>query len=142
EQAQLARSEQALEVASKTPVARVAGANGHVFEEPHPAPAPANSALGLSSGRDSSQTDKDKREYQSLSASNVALSYRKQTAPATDSSAVPSLEALTRMLPPYAALAALQPGGMQTAATKAGLAPAAPSQGPEPRGEKHASQEI
>ena len=144
EQAQLARSEEALGAGSKTPGARGSGANPRVLEEPRRAPATNYPGLESNLVRDALQTDKDKREYQSLFASNVALSYRKPTAPLPDPAAAPSLETLTRMLPLYTALAALQPGNMQTAPPKAGQpqpAPSAPSPEPDLGRERRASQE-
>jgi hypothetical protein len=73
EQAQLARSEEALGAGSKTPGALGSGANPRVLEEPRPAPATNYTGLESSMVRDTLQTDKNKREYQSLFASNVAL---------------------------------------------------------------------
>ena len=102
EQADLAKSERGLDA---TAAARGRG-NGFMgpSEENSWRAQPARGGLS---------TDEQKREYESLFASNVALSYRKeaQKAPPTSDA---SLESLAKLIPLMAALSALQQGTSAT----------------------------
>jgi hypothetical protein len=64
--------------------------------------------MDLGPERKGLEAEKDKRDYQSLFASNVAVSYRKETPSATDSSAPSNPDDLARMLSFYSALGAMQ----------------------------------
>jgi type IV secretion system protein VirB10 len=142
EQAELERSQEAL--GSKRPGSRPAETNARAFQERRWARVSTDRAIESSMARESPQTDQDKREYQSLFASNVALSYRKLAMPVPDPGAPPSPETLTRMLSLYSALAALQQTGLQTAPPKAGQpqsASSAPSPEADRGGERRANPE-
>jgi type IV secretion system protein VirB10 len=102
---------------------------------------PLGGYSGYSSGeanasRNAIQAEKAKREYESLFASNVALTYRKET-PTSDralservpanralpESATSATNVLARLLPVYSALAAMQPAatGAQAATSATGV---------------------
>jgi type IV secretion system protein TrbI len=108
EQASLARNQAALAAdASKA----IAG------PERYQGPLGVVSSADSNSTRNAIQTEKAKRDYESLFASNVALTYRKEAASleraskeeSRPDSAMPAQDALSKILPFYAALAAMQP---------------------------------
>jgi len=118
EQAQLARREQALETTSAgapiNPRSLPGGYSGATY--------PRSEEVGI-------RAEKEKREYESLFASNVALTFRKEPAVAAKESAPQGADEWSKMLSFYSALAALQ--GSNPRATSIPSATSAPAASPE-----------
>jgi type IV secretory pathway VirB10-like protein len=131
EQAQLARSRASLGALPNTPAASNA--------MPYPGQTYSQSAglryAGAEPNVDGNfEADRKKREYQSLFASNVALSYRKEAAPAQPSPAAPAADSLAKALALYASLvpATASAGPAALAAPPALTAQAAPPKNDSP----------
>lgn len=155
EQAQLVHTQQVLGVSP----GGLANAPGTV---PGPSPAypsysraSASPYAGEESPEESAiQADKRKREYQSLFATNVALSYRKEASPTPPPSAPLDVDGLTKLLAGYRtpsspatpisdelALGQTAPTRATARATNVGETPAAPADSSEERTAKSRARE-
>lgn len=124
EQAQLAQDRQALGANSTSPVP------GATMTSASPSYPPAYAQSQQPTEKDSIETDRKKREYASLFASNVALSYRKDASqPATPVLQAPASSALPVLPPGFMAytLPTQQEAPAPSAATQSTRAEAPPT---------------
>jgi type IV secretory pathway VirB10-like protein len=128
EQAQVARTRESLGLAPGVPAAPAAIPASH---EPNyrPGPYPRAGELrpasaGPSPDENGIEADKKKREYQSLFASNVALSYRKESAPAAPTPSPAEALARTLLSYGYPLPGAMAPAPAQPGLLQANAAPA------------------
>ena len=132
EQSQLSRSEESFRAASASESAATSVAAGRGMNRGRHAVF-ALDGTSDAAVADPFQADKEKREYQSLFASNMALSYRKGITAAQDPLTPTSIDALAKILPLYSALAALQQPGVQAAPGKTNTSPPAEQPVPDPK---------
>ncbi|HWB83490.1 MAG TPA: TrbI/VirB10 family protein [Bryobacteraceae bacterium] len=90
EQAQLSQTKQALGLNPSAPMTAGAGQYPPNYA---PAPYPPPAATGKPE-KSALETEKERREYSSLFASNIALTYRKSSEPQTGEQALPSVSGL------------------------------------------------